>query len=187
MRRSLVPFFLFLLLCFSAPVTTVAAPAAADLEASARWLESLGIRYGGKWTPPGESAAWSMDCSNTARWLHRQHWGRDLPRTASGQYLHFRKQGKFRKARPDAARLARTLRPGDFLFWENTYKPRRKPPVTHVMVYLGRDERGRMWMAGSQSSRGVRVYEFRPKSKMGGYNWFLWFRREGRFIGFARP
>jgi hypothetical protein len=33
----------------------------------------------------------------------------------------------------------------------------------------------------------VGIHEFRPQQRMGGYNWFLWFRREGRFIGFARP
>ena len=55
------------------------------------------------------------------------------------------------------------------------------------MVYLGRDPQGRMWMAGSQGSRGVGVYEFRPKMKMGSYPWFLWFRREGKFVGYARP
>jgi cell wall-associated NlpC family hydrolase len=81
----------------------------------------------------------------------------------------------------------RTLRRGDLLFWEHTYRPVRKPPVTHVMMYLGRDPQGRMWMAGSQGSRGVGIYEFRPKMKMGGYPWFLWFRREGKFLGYARP
>jgi hypothetical protein len=55
------------------------------------------------------------------------------------------------------------------------------------MMYLGRDASGRMWMAGSQGKRGVGIHEFRPQQRMGGYNWFLWFRREGRFIGFARP
>jgi hypothetical protein len=174
------------LFCLSGP-SMQAAPHPAEIESKARWLESHGIRYSGRWVPPGESSAWSMDCSNTARWFHRELWGKNLPRTASDQYLFFRKQGKFRRARPDAAKLARVLRPGDFLFWEHTYKPRRKPPITHVMMYLGRDASGKMWMAGAQGSRGVDIYEFRPKGKMGGYNWFLWFRREGRFIGFARP
>jgi cell wall-associated NlpC family hydrolase len=164
-----------------------AAPSPQTIESTARWLESQGIRYAGSWLPPGESRAWSMDCSNAVRWFYRELWGGELPRTASDQYLHFRREGKFRRARPDAVKLAGSLQPGDFLFWEHTYKPRRKPPVTHVMMYLGRDASGRMWMAGAQGSRGVRVYEFRPKGRMGGYNWFLWFRREGRFIGYARP
>jgi cell wall-associated NlpC family hydrolase len=158
-----------------------------DLETHARWLAAQGIGYSRHWLPPGETKPWSMDCSNTARWLHREHRGEMLPRTSSDQYLHFRKKGKFQKAKPDANRLMRTLRRGDLLFWEHTYRPVRKPPITHVMVYLGRDPQGRMWMAGSQGSRGVGVYEFRPKMKMGSYPWFLWFRREGKFIGYARP
>jgi cell wall-associated NlpC family hydrolase len=190
MKRCIVNQFLLLVLLIfqgvGAPLSH-AAPSAQVIESKARWLESQGIRYAGNWVPPGESRGWAMDCSNAVRWFHRELWGRELPRTASDQYLHFRKQGKFKRARPDAANLAKRLRPGDFLFWEHTYKPRRKPPVTHVMMYLGRDASGRMWMAGAQSSRGVRVYEFRPQSKMGSYNWFLWFRREGRFIGYARP
>jgi len=164
-----------------------AAPTPARIEEKARWLSSQGIRYSGNWLPPGETRPWAMDCSNAVRWFYRELWGRNLPRTASDQFLYFRQQRKFKKARPDAARLARVLRPGDFLFWEHTYKPRRKPPVTHVMMYLGRDRNGKMMMAGAQGSRGVRIYEFRPQSRMGGYNTFLWFRREGRFIGYARP
>ncbi len=159
----------------------------ASLESLARWLQSQGIGYSTPWVPPGESKPWTMDCSNAVRWLHREHRGMVLPRTSSDQYQFFRERGKLRRAKPDSSRLARTLRPGDLLFWEHTYRPKRKPPVTHVMMYLGRDDSGRMWMAGSQGKRGVGIHEFRPQQKMGGYNWFLWFRREGRFIGFARP
>jgi cell wall-associated NlpC family hydrolase len=161
--------------------------ARADLETNARWLASQGIGYSRPWVPPGEQKPWVMDCSNAARWLHREHRGEMLPRTSSGQYEYFRRRGKFQRAKPDESRLMRSLRRGDLLFWEHTYRPVRKPPITHVMVYLGRDPQGRMWMAGSQGSRGVGVYEFRPKMKMGSYPWFLWFRREGKFIGYARP
>lgn len=165
----------------------LAAPAPHEIESKARWLADQGIRYGRGWVPPGEDASWSMDCSNTVRWLHRELYGRSLPRTASAQYEYFRQQRRFRRARPDASALARVLRPGDLLFWEHTYRPKRKPPITHVMMYLGRDAAGKMWMVGAQGSRGVDLYEFRPRGPMGGYRFFLWFRREGRFIGYARP
>lgn len=164
-----------------------AQPSPRELESTSSWLASQKIKYANAWVPPNEITAWSMDCSNTARWLYRNLWDQELPRTASAQYEYFRKFGKFSKAKPDAQRLAEQLKPGDFLFWINTYKPTRKPPITHVMVYLGKDAQGKMWMTGAQNSRGVGIYEFRPKAKMGGYRWFLWFRREGRFIGFARP
>jgi cell wall-associated NlpC family hydrolase len=189
MTSRMFPVFLLLGGLFVLLGTTelAARPSPTQLEEKARWLATQRIGYSRNWVPPGEAKAWAMDCSNTARWLYRELWGRNLPRTASAQYEHFRQQKKFRRARPDPARLARQLKPGDFLFWEHTYKPRRKPPVTHVMIYLGRDNQGRMWMAGAQGSRGVDVYEFRPASPMGSYNWFLWFKREGRFIGYARP
>lgn len=114
-------------------------------------------------------------------------YGRDIPRTASAQYEWLRSQKRLWRVRPDGRALAKRLRPGDLLFWEHTYKPQRKPPVTHVMVYLGRDRSGRMLMAGSQNSRGVGIYRFVPEQRWGGYNWFLWFKRQGRFVAYGRP
>jgi cell wall-associated NlpC family hydrolase len=159
----------------------------ADWEGIARQLAGERIGYAKPWTPPGEKTPWVMDCSNTVRWLLREGRGVALPRTSAAQYEHFQKAGQLQRARPDSARLAKELRRGDLLFWEHTHRPKRKPPVTHVMMYLGRDQRGRMWMAGSQGSRGVGIYEFHPRQRMGGYPWFLWFRRDGRFIAYARP
>lgn len=121
-----------------------------------------------------------MDCSNTVRWFYASALGKSLPRTASAQYEAMRAAGRLKNG-------LRGVKPGDLLFWENTYKPKRKPPITHVMVYLGRDARGRMLMAGSQGSRGVDVYVFDPKQPMGGYRWFLWFKKTGRFVGYGRP
>jgi cell wall-associated NlpC family hydrolase len=128
-----------------------------------------------------------MDCSNATRWIYQQVYGRQLPRTASAQYEYFLKRGEFRRTRPNAQKLRQVLRPGDLLFWEHTYRPKRKPPVTHVMTYLGHDPAGRMLMVGAQSSRGLDIYHFDPEVSLGGYRWFLWFRRESRFIGYARP
>lgn len=158
-----------------------------SLHDTAFWLAGKNLRYNQAWTPPGQSSAWSMDCSNATRWLHQQVYGIQLPRTASAQYEFFRERGEFRRARPDAEKLRQILRPGDLLFWEHTYRPKRKPPVTHVMTYLGRDSAGRMLMVGAQGSRGLDIYRFDPEVSLGGYRWFLWFRRESRFIGYARP
>lgn len=148
---------------------------------------SANVRYNDRWTPPGEKSAWVMDCSNTARWLHRTVNGIDLPRTASEQYEYLRTRRKLWRVRPDSRSLRKKLQPGDLLFWEHTYKPTRKPPVTHVMVYLGTDAAGRMKMAGSQTSSGPDIYTFTPEQKMGGYRFFLFFRREGRFVAYGRP
>lgn len=145
------------------------------------------VRYNGRWIPPGETKPWVMDCSNTSRWLYREVRGIDLPRTASDQYEWLRLHHRLWRTGPDEARLRRHLQPGDLLFWEHTYRPPRRPPVTHVMVYLGKDPRGRLMMAGSQGASGPDVYEFRPTKKMGGYRFFFFFHRDGRFVAYGRP
>jgi len=114
--------------------------------------------------------------------------GVQLPRTASAQYEYARSRGWLKKVGRDERKLRRILKPGDLLFWEHTYRPNRKPPITHVMVYIGTTPDGRMQMVGSQGSKGPNVYSFRPDMKMGGYRWFFGlFKRTGRFVAFARP
>jgi cell wall-associated NlpC family hydrolase len=153
---------------------------AGRMETETRQLAAAGVEYGEAWTPPGQGKAWAMDCSNTARWLYASTLGKSLPRTASAQYETLRAEGRLKRG-------LHGVKPGDLLFWENTYRPSRKPPITHVMVFLGKDAGGRMWMAGSQGSRGVDVYAFDPSKPMGGYNWFLWFKKKGKFVGYGRP
>lgn len=163
------------------------------LQAEAQVLQSQGIRYGGAWQPPGEGAAWSMDCSNAARYLVRSTRGIELPRTASGQYEFVRQRGQVKRVGglfggvPDSPWWAKRLRPGDLLFWEHTYKPKRKPPVTHVMVYLGRGEHGELLMVGAQSSRGVGIYKLQPRVPYGGHGGFLGlFKKKGRLVAYGR-
>jgi cell wall-associated NlpC family hydrolase len=145
------------------------------------------LAYNARWTPPGEPSAWPMDCSNTVRWLYRTAAGLDLPRTASDQYLWLKARGRLWRVSADHPRWTTRLRPGDLLFWENTYRPKRRPPVTHVMIYTGRGPDGSLRMVGSQGSRGIDTYTFRPGAEYGGYTWFLWFRRPGKFVAFGRP
>lgn len=161
----------------------------------ARQLATKGIPYNGSWTPPGESVPWVMDCSNTARWLYREGAGIELPRTASDQYLALDRTRllwpaphEFLSSRINTDKLGRRLKTGDLLFWENTYKPVRRPDITHVMVYLGTDAQGRWLMAGSQQASGVNVYVFDPTAKKGGYKTFFGlFKHDGRFVAFGRP
>jgi cell wall-associated NlpC family hydrolase len=156
-------------------------------------LASRGIRYGGPFMPPGEDSAWRMDCSNAARYLVRQTRGIELPRTASDQYNYVRRNGHLKRAAgffggtPDTSWWAKRLKPGDLLFWEHTYKPQRKPPVTHVMVYLGRGENGELLMAGSQNSRGVGIYKLKPQVPYGGHGGFLGlFKKKGKLVAYGR-
>lgn len=168
-------------------------PARSALIDEARWLQSQGIAYGAAWTPPGETAAWTMDCSNAAKYLVGRSRGISLPRTASAQYEFVRRHGRLKRAGglfggvPDEAWWTKRLRPGDLLFWEHTYKPKRKPPITHVMVYLGRDERGTPLMAGAQSSRGTGIYQLRPRVPYGGHGGFLGlFKKKGKLVAYGR-
>jgi cell wall-associated NlpC family hydrolase len=158
---------------------------AGRMEALTREISS--VPYNGRWVPPGSGSAWTMDCSNTARWLYLAAAGYSLPRTASDQYEVLRKARRVKRVKATDSHWRSQLRPGDLLFWENTYRPKRKPPITHVMVYLGRNSDGSLRMAGSQGSRGVDIYTFRPEIPYGGYHWFLWFKRPGRFVAFGRP
>lgn len=166
-----------------------------DFIGQARRLASYGIRYNGAWTPPGESDAWVMDCSNTCRWVYREAAGVTLPRTASDQYVQLDRAGLLWKAprglfssSVNVKKLDRNLRTGDLLFWENTYKPVRHPDITHVMLFLGEDKDGHWFMAGSQASKGVAIYEFDPNKKKGGYKTFFGlFKHEGKFVAYGRP
>jgi cell wall-associated NlpC family hydrolase len=169
----------------------------------ARALGDRGIEYDDDWRPPGERTSWTMDCSNTTRWLYKSVAGINLPRTASDQYYYLHLQGKAWDVPTgptgwaDVNYLQRNLKPGDLLFWENTYRPERQPPITHVMVFLGTNARGQWIMAGSQSSHGGEhnrsnggpdVYVFRPSQPCGGYSsWFGLGRHVGRFCAFGRP
>jgi cell wall-associated NlpC family hydrolase/LysM repeat protein len=169
----------------------------------ARALGDRGIEYNEDWRPPGEARAWTMDCSNTSRYLYKSVANINLPRTASDQYYYLHLQGKAwdvpvnSMGWADGNFLREHLQPGDLLFWENTYRPERQPPITHVMVFLGTNAQGQWIMAGSQGSRGGEhnrrnggpdVYVFRPSQPCGGYTtWLGMVRHQGRFCAFGRP
>ncbi len=191
------------ILGFDAPSAPSADDWAKRFLESARALGNQGIGYNEDWRPPGESRSWTMDCSNTARYLYKVTAGIELPRTASDQYYYLHQQGKawdvprIAYGLPDTNFLRRNLKPGDLLFWENTYRPDRQPPITHVMIFLGVNERGQWIMAGSQSSGGGEhnrrnggpdIYPFRPSQPCGGYTtWLGLVHHRGRFCAFGRP
>ncbi|GAB4239253.1 MAG: hypothetical protein OHK005_00520 [Candidatus Methylacidiphilales bacterium] len=161
-------------------------------------LARRGLRYSARWLPPGEAKPWIMDCSNTARWLYKSALGKDLPRTASDQYVALMEQGRItpapkrRDGSIDLERLFGQLRSGDLLFWEWTYNTKRTPPITHVMVYLGRTANGvhKMFGANTRSQGelsgtrgGPDIYIFDPRKPMGGVRG----PQDGRFVAFGRP
>lgn len=118
-----------------------------------------------------DPASGGMDCSGTIFYVLRELGLKDVPRTASEQYVWARKADNFeavvsRKA--DSFELD-DLRPGDLLFWTGTYATDRDPPVTHTMIYLGERRRdGKRVMFGASDGRsydgrrmwGVSVFDF---------------------------
>jgi cell wall-associated NlpC family hydrolase len=116
-----------------------------------------------------------MDCSGFIYYVLTQAGLKDVPRDASEQYSWVRKAEKFRAVisrRLDGFELDE-LKPGDLLFWSGTYKTDRDPPVTHAMIYLGREAgTGNRVMVGSSDGRsyhglqrwGVSVFDFKPAS-----------------------
>jgi len=113
-----------------------------------------------------------MDCSGFIYYVLKQNGLADPPRDSAGQYTWLRKANRFAAvvSRTDEAFELKDLKPGDLLFWTGTYKIDRDPPITHVMIYLGREKRtNQRVMIGSSDGRsyngqqrwGVSVFDFK--------------------------
>lgn len=136
-----------------------------------------------------DPAKGGMDCSGFIYHVLRTNGFEEVPRQANQQYAWVRKAGTFRAVLSKSATSfeLEELRPGDLLFWAGTYDAKRDPPVTHTMIYLGREKSGRRpVMVGSSDGRsyrgkrrwGVSVFDF----KAGAAN-----RESGpRFVGYGR-
>ena len=113
-----------------------------------------------------------MDCSGFIFYVLRTNGVKDVPRDASEQYVWVRKAGNFRAVLSreiDSFELDE-LKPGDLLFWAGTYTVERDPPVTHTMIYLGKEKAtGKPIMVGASDGRtydgeqqfGVSVFDFK--------------------------
>lgn len=119
-----------------------------------------------------DPASGGMDCSGFIYYVLRENGVNDVPRDASQQYVWVRKAGNFRAVLSrdiDSFELDE-LQPGDLLFWTGTYSVERDPPVTHTMIYLGKEkDSGRPIMVGASDGRtyegekqfGVSVFDFK--------------------------
>jgi cell wall-associated NlpC family hydrolase len=137
--------------------------------------ENLGYTYGSADPKDG-----GMDCSGFIYYLLKQNGFPDVPRDSSQQYVWVRKAGNFKAvlSRKEDSFELDDLKPGDLLFWRGTYNIERDPPITHTMIYLGREKRGnKRVMIGSSDGRtydgkqrwGVSVFDFKlpPPSQSG--------------------
>src|SRR5262249_25898196 len=99
---------------------------------------NLGYTYGSADPKNG-----GMDFSGFIYYVLQQTGFPNVPGDSSQQYVGVRKAGDLKGV---LSRLENTfelddLRPGDLLFWRGTYNIDRAPPITHTMIYLGREKR----------------------------------------------
>jgi len=141
----------------------------------------LGYRYGSH-----DPSLGGMDCSGSVYHVLRFVGLQDVPRQSDEMcdwvskktHLHLTPNA----TSFDDAEFA-ALSPGDLLFWTNTTETKRKLPVTHVMIYLGKlKKNGQRIIFGASDGRsyagqrrsGVSVFDFHlPKpestSRLYGY------------------
>src|SRR5436190_1100285 len=84
-----------------------------------------------------------MDCSGFVYFVLKQNGVDGVPRDSSEQYIWVRRAGKFEPvmSRKEDSFEFDNLKPGDLLFWTGTYAIQRDPPITHAMIYLGREKK----------------------------------------------
>jgi cell wall-associated NlpC family hydrolase len=137
---------------------------ASALELTAR---NLGYKYGSADPDNG-----GMDCSGFVYFVLKQNGIDEVPRDSSEQYVWLRRARTFEAvlSRKEDSFELEDLKPGDLLFWTGTYSIERDPPITHAMIYLGREKKtGKRVMVGAsdgrvydgQSRYGVSVFDFK--------------------------
>jgi cell wall-associated NlpC family hydrolase len=129
---------------------------------------NLDYKYGS-----ADPANGGMDCSGFVYYVLNQNGVAPyVPDDSKDQYIWLRSAGTFEpvvSGEEDSFEL-NELKPGDLLFWSGTYSIERDPPITHVMIYLGREKKtGARVMVGASDGRtyqsqqrfGVSVFEFK--------------------------
>lgn len=126
-----------------------------------------------------------MDCSGTIYYLLTQEKLHNVPRQSDELFNWVEKFGKLYRVSSnhfDSPEFS-NLKPGDLLFWSGTYNTHRTSPISHVMLYLGKNKSGDRLMFGSSDGRtyqgkrmwGVSVFDFKlPNGK-----------DSSRFIGYG--
>jgi hypothetical protein len=132
--------------------------------------QNLSYKYGS-----ADPAAGGMDCSGFIYYVLSNAGYKDVPRDSAGQYEWVRKGSDFHSvlSRSGESFELDDLRPGDLLFWSGTYKVDREIPITHVMIYLGKEKStDHPVMVGATDGRsyngvrryGVSVFDFKMPS-----------------------
>jgi len=128
---------------------------------------NLDYKYGS-----ADPSSGGMDCSGFVYFVLKQSDIGDVPRDSSEQYSWLRRARQFESvlSQKDDSFELEDLKPGDLLFWTGTYAIERDPPITHAMIYLGREKKtGHRVMVGASDGRvyqgesrnGVSVFDFK--------------------------
>jgi hypothetical protein len=133
----------------------------------ALWLSKKNLNYTFGSANPNNGG---MDCSGVINYLLKSIDHGHVPRDSYDMYRWLAKAGTIHHVTSFHLRSKQfdALKPGDLLFWANTYHTRRRPPITHVMLYLGKNRSGKPLMFGSSDGGvykgkemwGVSVFEF---------------------------
>jgi len=112
-----------------------------------------------------------MDCSGAISYLLKSFLPHLTFRQADDIYKWVWQEGKFYAVNGHSFNSFEfeKLQPGDLLFWSGTYEIHRDPPITHVMLYLGKNKKQQRVMFGSSDGRsyegnkiyGVSVFDFK--------------------------
>jgi cell wall-associated NlpC family hydrolase len=132
--------------------------------------QQLSYRYGS-----ADPSSGGMDCSGFIYYVLKNAGYDAVPRDSSEQYAWARKNGEFHAVLSRSIKTFELddLKPGDLMFWSGTYKTEREFPITHVMIYLGKEKKsGKPVMVGASEGRsydgvrrfGVSVFDFKMPS-----------------------
>jgi len=131
----------------------------------------LGYKYGSSDPEQG-----GMDCSGTIYHILTHLGYLSIPRDSLGLYHWVKQQGNFTLLQGEGHGSFKEIKPGDLLFWINTYETKRNPPISHVSMYIGTDRNtGLPVMVGASEGRkyksrvrnGVSVFEFHYPESIG--------------------
>ncbi|CAA9263025.1 MAG: hypothetical protein AVDCRST_MAG42-2833 [uncultured Chthoniobacterales bacterium] len=149
--------------------------------------QNLSYKYGS-----ADPANGGFDCSGFIYYVLRESGFTGVPRDSSQQYVWVRKSGSFQAvvSKSDESFELEALKPGDLMFWSGTYDIDRDPPITHSMIYLGREKStGRRVMVGASDGRvyrdqsrfGVSIFDFKVSRTRAPTN-----GRTPDFVGYGR-
>jgi hypothetical protein len=152
-----------------------------QLLTNAFWLSQKNLRYLFGSADPRNGG---MDCSGTIYYLLSNMLRKEVPRQADQLYQWAWLKGKFYGVSSNNFNSFEfsKLKPGDLLFWTGTYAVHRDPPVTHVMLYLGKDKHGQPIMFGASDGRDEQGKLTRGVSL---FSFHLSKHSSGKFIGYS--